>query len=333
MRHLGRTGVEVSELCLGTWMFGTRGNKDHDECEKMINRALDAGLNFIDTADSYSNGEAEEIVGRAIKNRRDEVVLTTKFFNPMGPGPNRRGGSRRWIVRAVEESLRRLQTEWIDIYQMHRPDPSTDIDETLGALSDLVRQGKIRYLGSSMFPAEQIVEARWVSESRGHHRFLCEEPQYSILTRGAERAVLPTCQKYGIGVMVWSPLAGGWLTGKYRKGAPVPAGSRAEWSAWIDPTDERKLGVVERLVELAAGIGRPLAHVALAWALNHPAVTSTIIGPRTPQQLEELLGAEELRLDSDVLDAIDAIVPPGVDVDPSATGFEPWGLARTARRR
>src|SRR4051812_23662421 len=208
---LGTTGIQVSRYCLGAMMLGAWGNRDHDDCVRIIHTALDAGINFVDTADVYSAGESEEIVGKALKGRRDDVVLATKFHAPMGDDPNMKGNSRRWIVREVENSLRRLQTDWIDLYQVHRPDPSADIDETLGALSDLVHQGKVRYLGSSTFPAEAIVEAQWVAERRGRERFVCEQPPYSILARGIEAAVLPAVRRYGMGAIVWSPLAGGWL--------------------------------------------------------------------------------------------------------------------------
>src|ERR1700716_1568973 len=221
-RQLGGTGVRVSPLCLGAMMFGAWGNTDHEESTRIIDRALDAGINFIDTADVYARGESEEIVGKALEGRRDSVVLATKVHGSMGDDPNERGNSRRWIVRAVENSLRRLQTDWIDLYQIHRPEADTDVDETLGALSDLVHAGKVRYIGSSTFPASQIVEAQWVAERRGRERFVSEQPPYSILVREVEKDVLPTAQRYGMGVIPWSPLAGGWLTGRYRLGNDGP---------------------------------------------------------------------------------------------------------------
>ena len=223
---LGRTGLEVSAQCLGAMMFGAFGNTDHQECGEIIHRALDAGINFIDTADTYSNGESEEIVGKAIAVRRDEVILATKCFNVMGTGRNQRGGSRHWILRAVEDSLRRLGTDYIDLYQVHRHDWDTDLDDTLGALSDLIHQGKVCYVGSSSFPADWIVEAQWTAQSRGRERFVCEQPQYSIFARSIEESVLPACQRHGMGVIPWSPLAGGWLTGKYQRDMSPPAGSR-----------------------------------------------------------------------------------------------------------
>jgi aryl-alcohol dehydrogenase (NADP+) len=320
-RQLGRTGVRVSSQCLGAMMFGAIGNTDHDECERMIGTALDAGINFVDTADVYSRGESEEIVGRALKGRRDDVVLATKCFNPMGDDPNHRGGSRRWIVRACEDSLRRLGTDRIDLYQVHRHDWGTDLDETLGALSDLVHQGKVLYLGSSTFPADWIVEAQWVAERRHRERFVCEQPQYSIFARSVETSVLPACQRHGMGVIPWSPLAGGWLTGKYRRGEAAPAGSRFAGdvmgrgrSLADDPHAPARFDVVEALTAIADEAGLSLTHMALAFVDSHPAVTSTIIGPKTPAQLADALAASGVTLTADVLDAIDGVVRTGTDV-------------------
>src|SRR3954464_14508395 len=229
LRTLGRTGVKVSPLCLGAMMFGAWGNTDHDESIAIIHRALDAGINFIDTADVYARGESEEIVGKALAGgKRDNVVLATKIHGTMGDDPNQFGNSRRWIVAEVENSLRRLGTDWIDLYQIHRPELDTDIDETRGALPDLVRAGKVRYIGSSTFPPAQIVEAQWVAERRARERFVCEQPPYSILVREVEKDVLPTCRRHGMGVIPWSPLAGGWLSGKWRKGADDLGSRRAE---------------------------------------------------------------------------------------------------------
>jgi aryl-alcohol dehydrogenase-like predicted oxidoreductase len=334
LRTLGRTGLKVSEQCLGAMMFGAWGNRDHDECVGMIHRALDAGINFVDTADMYAGGESEEIVGKALKGRRDEVVLATKFWNPMGELPNQRGGSKRWIHKAVEDSLRRLDTDYIDLYQMHRPDTDAELDETLGALSDLVHQGKVRYLGSSTFPAETIVEAQWVAERRNRERFVCEQPPYSILQRGIERSVLPTCERYGMGVIIWSPLGGGLLTGKYRRDTRAPKGSRLNRSFNLDAElDERKFAVVDGLDAVAAESGVSLTHLAIAWAVEHPAVTSAIIGPKTPEQLEDLLAAAEVTLSADALDAIDTIVAPGTDVDPAVGNVPTNALSPSARRR
>jgi aryl-alcohol dehydrogenase (NADP+) len=338
-RVLGRSGVNVSEYCLGAMMFGPWGNADHADCVRMTHRAFDAGINFVDTADVYSTGESEQIVGEAIKGRRDRVVLATKFMGPMGEDHNMRGGSRRWIVQECENSLRRLDTDYIDLYQMHRPDNETDIDETLGALSDLVHQGKIRYFGHSTFPAEYIVEAQWVAERRNRERFVCEQPPYSIFMRGIERGVLPTCAKYGIGVIPWSPLAGGWLAGRYRRGHEVTPDSRlargfgrSQGSPLDDPANQRRLDLVESLVAIAEQAGISLTHMAHAFVLEHPAVTSAIIGPRTMEQLEDVLAGAEVRLDADTLDAIDGVVAPGTDVS-AGDPWQPPGLAVARRRR
>jgi aryl-alcohol dehydrogenase-like predicted oxidoreductase len=336
-RSLGSTGVKVSPLCLGAMMFGGFGNRDHDDCVRIIHRALDAGINFIDTADVYSAGESEEIVGQALAGRRDDVVLATKLHGNMGTDPNQRGNSRRWIVREVDDSLRRLGTDHIDLYQIHRPEPATDIDDTLSALSDLVHQGKVRYLGSSTFPAEAIVEAQWVAERRGHERFRVEQPPYSIFVRGIESAVLPTCERYGMGVIPWSPLNGGFLTGRYRPGeAPPTTGRAASTPERFDPERpgvQRKLELIPELEKLAADAGMPLAHMALAFTLAHPAISSAIIGPRTMEQLEGLLGATEVGLDDDVLDRIDELVPPGTNLNDSDAGWMSPALAQAWRRR
>jgi aryl-alcohol dehydrogenase-like predicted oxidoreductase len=346
-RTLGRTGMRVSPLCLGAMMFGKFGNQDHDDCVRIIHRALDSGINFIDTADVYSSGESEEIVGAALAGgRRDDVILATKchFWVEGGPfaenpPPNSFGNSRRHIVRACEESLRRLGTDWIDLYQIHRPDPRTDIDETLGALTDLVRQGKIRTFGSSTFPADLIVEAQWVAERRGRDRFQCEQPPYSIFVRWIERDLLPTVQRYGMGAIVWSPLNGGWLSGKYRRDGDPSAftsGRARRMPQRFDPENEinqRKLALVDELQGLADGLGVPLAHLALAWTLEHPAVTSTIIGPRTMEHLEGVLGADELRLPTDVLDRIDELVAPATNVNPTDGQWDRPELAKAALRR
>jgi aryl-alcohol dehydrogenase-like predicted oxidoreductase len=337
-RTLGRTGMQVSPLCLGAMMFGHWGNRDHDDCVRIIHAALDAGVNFVDTADVYSAGESEEIVGKALSGgRRDDVILATKFHAPMGSDPNTKGNSRRWIMRAAEDSLRRLGTDWIDLYQVHRPDPTCDVDETLGALSDLVHQGKVRAFGSSTFPAELVVEAQWTAERRGRERFVCEQPPYSILARGIEAAVLPTCARYGMGVIAWSPLNGGFLTGRYRRGDAVPEHGRARRTPQrFDPSRPEvaaKLDAVEALVPLADEAGVSLTHVALAFVLTHPAVTSAIIGPRTMEQLQGVLGAEEVVLDDAVLNRIDAVVAPGRTVDPADAGWTSPALEHAWRRR
>src|SRR3954447_4414550 len=338
LRTLGRTGVKVSPLCLGAMMFGAWGNPDHDESIAIIHRALDSGINFIDTADVYSRGESEAIVGKALGGgRRDDVVLATKVHGTMGDDPNQFGNSRRWIVKEVEASLKRLNTDWIDLYQIHRPEPDTDIDETLGALSDLIRQGKVRYIGSSTFPASRIVEAQWVARDRGRERFVCEQPPYSMLVRGVENDALPTCRRYGMGVIPWGPLAGGWLSGRWRKGQAPPQSSRADripgrYDLSI-PGNQRKLEATEQLAQLAEEAGMSLIHLGLAFVINHPAVTAAIVGPRTMEHLESQLGAADVTLDDAILDRIDEIVPPGVNVNPGDAGWQNPDLAPAARRR
>jgi aryl-alcohol dehydrogenase-like predicted oxidoreductase len=323
-RPLGRTGVSVSQLCLGAMMFGAFGNPDHDDSVQIIHKALDAGINFIDTADGYSAGESEEIVGKALAGgRRGDVVLAVKFGVPFADDdPNHRGASRRWITDAVEGSLRRLQTDWIDLYQVGVPDRGTDIDETLGALTDLVTAGKIRSFGTSKLPASEIVEAQWVAERRGHGRFRSEQPPYNILTRAIEYDLLPTCQRHGIGVMAYSPLAGGWLSGNYRKGqeisgpgSPVRQRRFAVLYDVASPANAAKLDAADALGRLADQAGITLIQLAVAFVTRHPAVTSAIIGPRTLEHLEGYLAADGIELPVDVLDRIDEIVPPGVTVN------------------
>ena len=336
-RNLGRTGVKVSPLCLGAMMFGAWGEPDHDKSIRIIHAALDAGINFVDTADVYSQGENEEIVGKALKGRRDDIVLATKFHGQMGDEINHQGSSRRWIMTEVENSLRRLGTDYIDLYQVHRPREDTDVEETLSALTDLVRAGKIRYFGSSTFPASQIVEAQWVSRDRGLERFKTEQPPYSMLVRGIEADVLPTCQRHGIGVIPWSPLAGGWLSGKYRKGQDTPASTRAQrLPGRYDlslPGNQRKLDAADALGALADEVGIPLIEIAIAWVINHPAVTSAIIGPRTMEHLESQITAADVTLSDEVLDRIDEIVPPGTNVNPVDGGWQNPALEPAARRR
>jgi aryl-alcohol dehydrogenase-like predicted oxidoreductase len=336
-RLLGRTGVEVSPLCLGAMMFGAWGNADHEDSIRIIHRALDAGINFIDTADVYSAGESEQIVAKAIAGRRDEIVLATKFHFRMGDGPNRSGNSRRWIVQEVENSLRRLGTDWIDLYQVHRPEPLTDIDETLGALTDLVRAGKVRYFGSSTFPAHELVQAQWTSEKRGRERFATEQPPYSLLARGVERDVLPVCRRFEIAVIPWSPLSGGWLTGRYRVGQEPPPSTRSGRLPWrydiSIPANQRKLEAAEALAVLAEEAGLTLIHLAIAFVLRHPAITSPIIGPRTMEQLESQLGALDVHLEDAVLDRIDEIVAPGTNFNPADAGYTPPELVDASLRR
>jgi aryl-alcohol dehydrogenase-like predicted oxidoreductase len=331
-RTLGRTGIKVSPYCLGAMMFGAMGNPDHDDCIRIIHKALDLGINFIDTADRYSRGESEEIVGKALKGRRDNIVLATKVHGPMGEDPNCQGNSRRWIMRAVEASLRRLQTDHIDLYQIHRPSPETDIEETLSALTDLMRAGKVRAIGSSTFPASEIVEAQWVAERRGLARFRTEQPSYSILSRGIEREVLPACQKYGMGALVWSPLAKGMLSGRYRRGQPLPDSLRAKTFPQ-QMTDERNLDAVERLIPIAQAAGLSLTHMAMAFVMAHPGVTSAILGPRTMPQLDDLLAGAGVVLSDEILDRIDAVVAPGADAGPMGAVYVPPALTQASLRR
>ena len=340
-RNLGRTGVEVSALCLGAMMFGGWGNPDHEDCVAIMQRALDEGINFIDTADVYSAGESEEIVGKFLASlgpsRREEVVLATKFHGKMGDGPNRQGNSRRWLISECEASLRRLSTDHIDLYQVHRPEPGTDIDDTLSALSDLVHAGKIRYFGSSTFPAWMVVEAHWCSERRGHERLSSEQPPYSMLVRGIEADVLEVCRRYGMGVLSWSPLAGGWLSGRFgtnkdntsRRAARLP--QRYDMSA---PGNQAKLAAVDKLAALAVEAGMSLPEMAVAFVLAHPAVTSAIIGPRTMDQLVSLLKVTDAPLSASLLDRIDEVVAPGVNLNQADGGWAaPWLAEAGLRRR
>jgi aryl-alcohol dehydrogenase-like predicted oxidoreductase len=317
-------------------MFGAWGNPDHDDSTRIIHRALDAGINFIDTADVYSAGESEEIAGKALKGRRDDVVLATKFWGPMGEDPNRRGVSRRWIIQEVENSLRRLGTDWIDLYQMHRPDPETDIDETLGALTDLVRQGKVRYVGSSSFSGSEIVEAQWVARDRRLERFRTEQPPYSLLTRSIELDVLPTAQRFGMGTLTYSPLGGGWLSGSWTAESSPTSPARQRLAARFDmslPENQRKLEAVQQLAKVADDAGLSMIELAIAFVINHPAVTSAIIGPRTMEQLDSQLPAAGVTLDAAVLDRIDEIVQPGVNLNPADTSYGEHVLRPAARRR
>jgi aryl-alcohol dehydrogenase-like predicted oxidoreductase len=330
-RTLGRTGIKVSPYCLGAMMFGGRGNTDHEDCARIIHKALDAGINFIDTADAYSRGESEVIVGEALKGRRDNVVLATKAHLPMGDDPNQRGNSRRWLVRALDDSLQRLQTDHVDLFQVHRPDPDTDVEETLSALTDLVRAGKVRNIGSSTFPASDIVEAQWAAERRGLERFRTEQPPYSILNRAIEREVLPACERYGMGTLVWSPLAQGLLTGRYRKGQQ--ADTRRASYGFRHLSDERRLDAVEQLIPLAEDAGMPLTHLAMAFAITNPGVTSAIIGPRTMEHLDDLLAGAETTLTDEILDRIDAIVPPGTDVGTLDMAYNPPAIQQPRLRR
>ncbi|WP_405085553.1 aldo/keto reductase [Microbispora sp. NBC_01389] len=328
-RTLGRTGIKVSPFALGAMMFATSfGNPDPDDSIRIIHKALDAGINFIDTADVY--GDSEEVVGRALQGRRDNVVLATKMSRPMGDDPNRQGASRRWVMIAVENSLRRLRTDHIDLFQIHRPDPDTDVEETLSALTDLIRSGKVRAIGSSTMPASDIVEAQWVAERRGLERFHTEQPPYSILNRGIESEVLPVAQRFGMGTLVWSPLAQGLLTGRVRRGQQNDL-RRAGLFRHLN--DERRHDAVERLIPIAEKAGLPMTHLAMAFAIAHPGVTSAIIGPRTMEHFDDLLAGVDVTLTDEILDQIDQIVPPGTDVGALDQAYRPPALLRPDLRR
>ncbi|MCU1529292.1 MAG: aldo/keto reductase [Frondihabitans sp.] len=329
-RTLGRTGIKVSPYALGAMMFGRLGNPDHDDSIRMIHKALDAGINFIDTADMYSHGESEEIVAKALEGRRDTVVLATKLGLPMSDDPNQQGASRRYIISAVEASLRRLNTDYIDLYQLHRPDPSTDLEESLSALTDLVRSGKVRAIGTSSMPASDLVEAQWISERRGLERFRTEQPNYSILNRGIENEVLPVAERYGMGTLIWSPLAQGLLTGRVRKGAPTDL-RRA--TRFTHLSDERRVDAVEQIIPIAEQAGLKLTHLAMAFVITHPGVTSAIAGPRTMEQLDDLLAGSEVVLTDEILDQIDGVVTPGTDVGTLDMAYRAPAILRAPLRR
>ncbi|MDD7968635.1 aldo/keto reductase [Actinomycetospora lemnae] len=330
-RTLGRTGIKVSPYSLGVLLLGSaRGNPDQEDSIRLVHRALDTGINLVDTADVYGGGASEEVLGKALIGRRDDVVLATKMGRPMGDDPNRQGASRRWITTAVEESLRRLQTDHIDLYQVHRPDPDTDVEETLSALTDLVRSGKVRAIGSSTMPASDIVEAQWVAERRGLERFRTDQPPYSILNRGIEREVLPVAERYGMGTLVWGPLAQGMLTGRARRGQPTDL-VRADLFRVFH--DEARLATIEQLITLADEAGLRLTHLAMAFAITHPGVSTALLGPRTQEQLDDLLAGLDVVLPDDVLDRIDEIVPPGTEVGRLDQDYLPPALTTTARRR
>jgi aryl-alcohol dehydrogenase-like predicted oxidoreductase len=334
LRPLGRTGLQVSTLCLGA--FGGWGNEDPRETDRVVAAALEAGINFMDTSDSYGNGASEEVIGRALSGgRRDQVVLATKFSKSMGDDPNQGGLSRRWIVQAVEGSLRRLRTDWIDLYQIHRLPPVFDVHETLGALSDLIHAGKVRSIGTATFPAHRIVEAQWVARDRGLERFVTEQSPYSLL--GAEADVFGVCERYGVGCMAWSPLAGGWLSGRYRKDRPAPRSVRiAILPESYDPdlpANRRKLEAADAFARLADDAGLSLIEMAIGFALEHRAVASAIVGARTMEHLGTYLRACDTHLSSDVLDRIDEIVAPGTNVNPDDPGWRPPELSDPGLRR
>jgi aryl-alcohol dehydrogenase-like predicted oxidoreductase len=336
-RNLGGTGVKVSKFCLGAMMFGSWGNTDEDDCIRITHAALDAGINFIDTADVYGEGGSEEILAKALKGRRDDVILATKCHLPMSKEPNHQGSSRRWIYTSVENSLKRLGTDYIDLYQIHRYQDGCDHAETLGALSDLVHDGKIRYLGSSTYPPSKVVEAQWVSERRNLERFVCEQPPYSLLYRAIETEMLPVIQDYRMGAIAWGPLGGGWLSGRWRKGTTEMESSRADRIPHrydlSKPANQRKLDATEDLALLAEEAGLSLIHMALAFVANHPGITSPIIGPRTMEHLESQIGAADVKLSTDVLDRIDKIVPPGTNVTASDNGYAPPSIMNKSLRR
>jgi aryl-alcohol dehydrogenase-like predicted oxidoreductase len=335
-RDLGRTGVPVSSLALGAMNFGRIGDTTQEEVTAIVGAALDAGINLVDTADVYSGGQSEEMLGRAIAGRRDDVVLATKAGLPMGRAPGARGSSRRWLVTALEASLRRLDVDHVDLYQVHRWDPATDDEETLSALTDLRRAGKIRYFGTSTFPAHRLVQAQWAA--REHHlgRYVTEQPSYSLLQRGVETHVLPVAQQYGLGVLVWSPLASGWLSGAVREGREVATHRSASMAARFDlavPANRARMDSVEQLVAVAEAAGLTLVQLALGFVTAHPAVTAALIGPRTAEHLASQLAAADVVLPAEVLDAVDAIVAPGTDLAPGEKHDTPPALLDPSLRR
>lgn len=329
-RTLGRTGMRVSAYALGAMMFGRVGNPDHEDSIQIIRKALDAGINFIDTADAYSHGESEEIVGKAIAGRRDQIVLATKFGLPMSEDPNERGASRRWINRAIDGSLRRLSTDYIDLYQLHVADPATPLEETIAALSDLVRAGKIRAFGTSKLPATELVEAQWIAERRALEAPSTEQPPYSILDRSIEADVLPTARKYDLGVLVWSPMAQGLLTGRVHEGRSTDLRRTVMFTHL---SDEHRLDAVGRIARVAEQADVKMTHLAIAFAVTHPDVTAAIIGPRTMEHLDDLLAGAEVTLSDEILDQLDTIVAPGTDIGHLDMAYTPPAVARPELRR
>ncbi|MER7054976.1 aldo/keto reductase [Streptomyces sp. NPDC000351] len=335
-RTLGRTGVQVSSLALGAMNFGSIGRTTQDEATAIVDAALEAGVNLIDTADMYGAGESEEMVGKAIAGRRDDIVLATKAGMPMDEERNHRGASRRWLVTELDNSLRRLGVDHVDLYQIHRWDPATSDEETLAALTDLQRAGKIRYFGSSTFPAYRIVEAQWAAREQRLGRYVTEQPSYSILQRGIETGVLPVTERYGLGVLVWSPLASGWLSGAVRAGREVATHRSAFMPERFDtslPANRARLDAVERLAEVADGAGLTMIQLALGFVTAHPAVTSALIGPRTLDHLRSQLAAADTVLPADVLDAIDSIIAPGTDLAAHEKFDTPPALLDASLRR
>ncbi len=335
-RTLGRTGVQVSSLALGAMNFGRIGRTTQDEATALVDAALEAGINLIDTADMYGRGESEEMVGKAIAGRREDIVLATKASMPMSDEHNHQGASRRWLVTALDDSLRRLGVDHVDLFQIHRWDPRTGDEETLSALTDLQRAGKIRYFGSSTFPAYRIVQAQWAAREQQLSRYVTEQPSYSILQRGIETHVLPVTQEYGLGVLVWSPLASGWLTGAVREGREITTSRSAFMPERFDtslPANRTRLDAVERLAGVADQAGLTMIQLALGFVTAHPGVTSALIGPRTPDHLTAQLAAAGTVLTTDVLDAIDAIVAPGTDLAPHEKHDTPPALLDPSLRR
>ncbi|MEV6884320.1 aldo/keto reductase [Streptomyces sp. NPDC051135] len=335
-RTLGRTGVQVSSLALGAMNFGAIGRTTQDEATAIVDAALEGGINLIDTADWYSGGESEEMVGKAIAGRRDDIVLATKANMPMSDEPNHQGSSRRWLVTELDNSLRRLGVDHVDLYQIHRWDPSTSDEETLSALTDLQRAGKIRYFGSSTFPAYRIVEAQWAAREHRLSRYVTEQPSYSLLQRGIESHVLPVAEQYGLGVLVWSPLASGWLSGAVRAGQTVATHRSAVLPERFDPAlpaNRARLDAVEKLAAIADEAGLTLIQLALGFVTAHPAVTGALIGPRTLDHLHSQLAAADTALSDDVLDAIDAVAAPGTDLAAHEKFDAPPALLDPALRR
>ena len=305
-RNLGRSGLQVSVVGLGTNNFG--GRIDFDATRAVVEKALDVGINLFDTSDSYGSGASEEFIGKAIQGRRQSVVIATKFASPMGEGPMRSGGSRRWIMDAVDDSLRRLNTDYIDLYQVHRPDPSTPLEETMRALDDLVRAGKVRYLGHSNFAGWQIADAHWIAETRNLTPFISAQPSYSVMDRSIEREVVPACTRYGLGVLPYSPLASGLLTGKYRRGQAAPEGTRlAAGPMGQRMLTDRNFDVVEKLEQFTQGRGHTVLELAIGWLASQPHVGSVIAGATKPEQVEQNVAAAAWRLDAEELAEVDAI--------------------------
>ncbi|ADD45820.1 aldo/keto reductase [Stackebrandtia nassauensis] len=335
-RNLGRTGVQVSSLALGAMNFGAIGRTTQDDAIAIVDAALEGGINLIDTADMYSQGESEKLVGTAIAGRRDDIVLATKASMPMGQERNHQGASRRWLVTELDNSLRRLGVDHVDLYQIHRWDPDTSDEETLSALTDLQRAGKIRYFGSSTFPAYRIVEAQWAAREHRLSRYVTEQPSYSILQRGIEAHVLPVTERYGLGVLAWSPLASGWLSGAIREGREFTTNRATMMPERFDtalPANRARLDAVEQLVKIAEEADLTLIQLALGFVTAHPGVTSAIVGPRTVDHLRSQLAAADTVLSADVLDAIDTVVAPGTDLAAHEKHDTPPALLDPALRR